>query len=130
MWQRSDHELARETSARRRAECLAQIQTDAVQLALDLLVREPDIEGFFGGVHEDLSWKDARATSCGVWLIDEDQPRCDFWMAYLVDRLYTRDSADWDTLKLPRETMAAHLFDYKPGWSTTVDLHGRRPAAA
>ena len=37
--------LARETAERRRAECMAHIQSDAVQLALDLLVREPDIEG-------------------------------------------------------------------------------------
>ena len=32
---------------RRRAECMAHIQSDAVQLALDLLVREPDVAGFF-----------------------------------------------------------------------------------
>src|ERR1043166_7731421 len=38
--------LTRETAERRRAECLAKMQTDVVQLALDLLVREPDIEGF------------------------------------------------------------------------------------
>lgn len=119
-------ELARETSARRRAECLAQIQTDAVQLALDLLVREPDIQGFFGAFTKSLV-EGCDAHSCGVWLIDEGQPRCDFWMAYLVDRLYTRDSADWDTLKLPRETMSAHLFDYKPGWTTTVTYAGDDP---
>ncbi len=119
-------ELARETSARRRAECLAQIQTDAVQLALDLLVREPDIEGFFGAFTKSLV-EGCDAHSCGVWLIDEGQPRCDFWMAYLVDRLYTRDSADWATLKLPRETMSAHLFDYKPGWATTVNYAGDDP---
>src|SRR5919197_4172364 len=40
--------LIREAAERRRAECLAKIQTDVVQLALDLLVREPDIKGFFG----------------------------------------------------------------------------------
>ena len=39
--------LTRETAERRRAECLAKMQADVVQLALDLLVREPDIEGFF-----------------------------------------------------------------------------------
>ncbi len=38
---------SRATDDRRRAECMARIQTDAVQLALDLLVREPDIAGFF-----------------------------------------------------------------------------------
>ena len=42
--------LIRETAERRRAECLAKMQADVVQLALDLLVREPDIEGFFGAL--------------------------------------------------------------------------------
>ena len=42
--------LTRETAARRRADCLAKMQADVVQLALDLLVREPDIEGFFGAL--------------------------------------------------------------------------------
>ena len=45
--------LTRETGERRRAECLAKMQTDVVKLALDLLVREPDIEGFFGALDED-----------------------------------------------------------------------------
>ena len=40
--------LIREADERRRAECRAKMQTEVVQLALDLLVREPDIEGFFG----------------------------------------------------------------------------------
>ena len=39
--------LIREWEARRRAECSATMQTEVVKLALDLLVREPDIEGFF-----------------------------------------------------------------------------------
>ena len=118
--------LTRETKDRRRAECLAQIQADAVQLALDLLVREPNIEGFFGAFTKSLV-EGCDAQSCGVWLIDDDQQRCDFWMAYLVDRLYTRASADWDSLKVPRETMSAHLFDYKPGWITTVTYTGDDP---
>ena len=42
--------LTRETAERRRAECLAKMQADVVQLALDLLVREPDIDGFFGAL--------------------------------------------------------------------------------
>ena len=35
-------ELARATDDRRRAECMCRIQGDTVQLALDLLVREPE----------------------------------------------------------------------------------------
>ena len=42
--------LIRESSERRRAECRAKMQTEVVKLALDLLVREPDIEGFFGAL--------------------------------------------------------------------------------
>ena len=42
--------LIRESIERRRAECSAGMQTEVVKLALDLLVREPDIEGFFGGL--------------------------------------------------------------------------------
>ena len=38
---------------RRRAECRADMQTEVVNLALDLLVREPDIEGFFGALAKD-----------------------------------------------------------------------------
>ena len=41
--------LEREQRLRRRAECTAHVHTDAVQLALDLLVREPDVSGFFRG---------------------------------------------------------------------------------
>ena len=45
--------LLRESIERRRAECRANMQTEVVKLALDLLVREPDIEGFFGGLTQD-----------------------------------------------------------------------------
>jgi signal transduction histidine kinase len=45
-------------------------------------------------------------------------------MAFLVDRLYTRDRRDWDSLALPRESMAAHLFTYTPGWTETVEYEG------
>ena len=39
--------LAQESTERRWAECTARIQSDAMQRAIDLLVREPDIAGFF-----------------------------------------------------------------------------------
>src|SRR5678815_2167674 len=39
--------LAQANNERRWAECSSRIQSDAMQLALDLLVREPDINGFF-----------------------------------------------------------------------------------
>src|SRR5712691_4153418 len=111
--------LTRETAERRRAECLAKMQTEVVQLALDLLVREPDIEGFFGVFAKTLV-EETESHGCGVWLIDDDHHRCDLWMAYMADRLYTSKSADWDTLTLPRESLATHLFGYTQGWNESV----------
>jgi signal transduction histidine kinase len=118
--------LLREAAERRRGECMVKIQTGAVQLALDLLGRDPDIEGFFGEFTRTLV-EECDSHACGVWLIDEDQQRCDLWMAYLVDRLYTRRSADWDALELPRESMAGHLFAYAPGWTQTIEYDSCDP---
>ncbi|HEX7793305.1 MAG TPA: hypothetical protein VF456_03095, partial [Vicinamibacterales bacterium] len=42
--------LIRESTERRRAECRANMQAKVARLAVDLLVREPDIEGFFGAL--------------------------------------------------------------------------------
>ena len=83
-------------SNERRAECLANIQTDVVQLALDLLVREPDIDGFFRRLHEDAGRGGREPQACGVWLIDDDQQGCDFWMAHLGDKVFTAESPEWD----------------------------------
>jgi signal transduction histidine kinase len=116
-------ELERERGQRRRAECFAKVQTDAVQLALDLLIREPDIEGFFG-VFTKTIVEDCESHACGVWLIDDGQQRCNLWMAYLAGRLYTPTSADWDAIALPRESMATHLFAYRPGWQESVTYGG------
>src|SRR5436305_13968678 len=100
--------LTRETAERRRAECLAKMQTDVVQLALDLLVREPDIEGFFGALTKTMV-DEGDSHACAVWLIDDDRQTCDLWMTYVVDRLFTRANGDWDALGFPRESMGAHL---------------------
>jgi signal transduction histidine kinase len=112
--------LLRESAERRRAECRAAIQTEVVTLALDLLVREPDVQGFFGALAKTMV-ESGENHACGVWLIDDDGDRCDLWLAYMADRLYTPKSADWQTLSLPRESMAAHLFAYTPGWTQTVE---------
>ena len=116
-------ELSRERDERRRAECFSKVQTDAVQLALDLLVREPDIEGFFGEFTKTLV-DDCESHACGVWLIDDEQRSCDLWMAYIGNSLYTRTSADWSSITLPRESMAAHLYAYRAGWSQSVVYAG------
>jgi signal transduction histidine kinase len=112
--------LIREAAERGRGECRVKIQTEVVQLALDLLVREPNVEGFFGELAKTMV-EDGENHACGVWLIDDDYHQCDLWMAYMSDRLYTAKSADWDTLSLPRESMAGHLFGYTPGWTETIE---------
>jgi signal transduction histidine kinase len=118
--------LNRETATRRRAECLAKMQAEVVQLALDLLVREPDIDGFFGALTRTLV-DEGDSHACGVWLIDEDRQQCELWMAYVVDRLYTRNGNDWDQLAFPRESMASHLIAYAPGWTQTVEYKVEDP---
>jgi signal transduction histidine kinase len=121
--------LMREAAERRRAECRADMQTEVVKLALDLLVREPDIEGFFGALTKVMV-EESESHTCGVWLIDESGNRCDLWMAYVKDRLFTPRKDDWrakaadSTKRFPCESLANHLFDYKPGWVSTIEYGG------
>jgi len=141
--------LAREINERRRAECMARIQRDAVQLALDLLVREPDISGFFRVFIKTLV-EECESHACGVWLLDpsdevlvargsaasvsggpgdevprlRDDPRCNLWMTYVEDRFYTKGCPEWETLALPAESMSAHLVAHRPGWSEIVEYDG------
>src|SRR3982751_1823641 len=88
--------LLRESGERRRAECRADMQTEIVKLAVDLLVREPDIEGFFGALTKVMV-EESESHTCGVWLIDDEGRRCDLWMIYVKDRLYTPAKDDWDS---------------------------------
>jgi signal transduction histidine kinase len=115
--------LAQETDDRRRAECMAHIQSDAVQLALDLLVREPDITGFFRSFIKTLV-EEAESHACGVWLLDHDGSPCDLWMAYIDGGFYAKGSHDWDALTLPRASMGAHLLAHTPGWTQTIEYTG------
>jgi signal transduction histidine kinase len=112
--------------ARQRAECLAKVQCNAVELALDLLVTEPDIAGFFKVFTRALV-EECGSHACGVWLLDEDGRGCDLWMAYVDHRMYTADSPDWAQLSLPRSSMSAHLFAYQPGWRQTIQYRGDDP---
>jgi signal transduction histidine kinase len=112
--------LLREAGERRRAECRAQIQTEVVKLALDLLVREPDVEGFFGALTKTMV-ELGENHACGVWLVDDDHRRCDLWMAYIGERLYTPKSEDWNTITLPRAAMAEHLFTCKDVWEQIIE---------
>jgi signal transduction histidine kinase len=112
--------LERESSQRRRAECSAQIQSHAVQLALDLLVQEPDPESFFRVFTKALV-DQTESHACGVWLLDEDGQHCDLWMAHVGDQFFTKDGPGWESLTLARVDMSAHLAAYAPGWTETIE---------
>ena len=122
--------LIREVAERRRAECRANIQTEVVRLAHDLLVREPDLEGFFGALTKTMV-EESDSHTCAVWLIDDSGESCRLWMAYVKDRLFTPPKIAAgacegapDSQRFPCETMAAHLFGYAPGWNETVEYYG------
>ncbi len=117
--------LLRESKERRRAECRADMQTEVVNLALDLLVREPDIDGFFGALTKEIV-EESESHKCAVWLIDETGTRCDLWMCYIKDRLFNPRKDRWDDtfpgkMQFPVESLAAHLLNYRPGWTETVE---------
>src|SRR5688500_6962656 len=122
--------LARESELRRRAECSATVQMEVVSLALDLLVREPDIEGVFGALATTKVEESERHT-CAVWLIDDEGERCNLWLAYVKDRLFTPPKgalraceASDGTRVFPCDNMAAHLFEHRPGWTRTIEYRG------
>ena len=112
--------LTRETLERRRAEAMAKIQTNVVKYAVDLLVREPDVDGFFRVLLKTLA-EEGESHKVTVWLIDEDQKGCDVWMAHIDGEVFTASSAEWKTTEFPRQTFGRHLFSYEPGWHQTVE---------
>jgi signal transduction histidine kinase len=117
--------LMRASTEHRRAECRATMQADVVKLALDLLVREPDIEGFFGGLTRTMV-EDSDSYTCAVWLLDDRAEKCGLWMAYVDDRLVTparhfEAPCVQTGQRFPCESLAAHLFEYAPGWSETIE---------
>ena len=112
--------LTRETLERRRAEAMAKIQTNVVKYAVDLLVREPDVDGFFRALLKTLA-EEGESHKVTVWLIDEDQKGCDVWMAHIDGEVFTASSAEWKTTEFPRQTFGRHLFSYEPGWHQTVE---------
>jgi signal transduction histidine kinase len=122
--------LIRESAERRRAECRADMQTEIAKLAHDLLVREPDIDGFFGALTKVMV-EESESHSCGVWLIDESGKRCELWMVYVKDRLYVPRLDGWDSTQAGKrracESLGDHLFTYRPGWTETVEYHSDDP---
>lgn len=117
--------LIREANERRRTECRADMQNEVVNLALDLLVREPDIEGFFGALAKTMV-EETESHSCAVWLIDEAAQRCDLWMGYVKDSLYMPRKEDWDKKNDPVKRLACaafadYLFTHRDGWTETIE---------
>jgi signal transduction histidine kinase len=114
-----ERELAAALDSERRADCMARIQGDAVQLALDLVVREQDIDGFFRAFIKTLV-EECESRACGVWLL-EGEAECQPWMAFVDGQFHGRDAAEWDATALPRQAMAGHLAAYTHGWQNTVE---------
>ena len=116
--------LLRESVERRRAECLPGMQAEIVQLAIDQLVRQPDVEGFFGALTQTVV-EEGESFACGVWLVDESGTRCELWLAYVKDRLFRPRDNNIPSLcpaggPYPCEDMGRHLYDFLPGWTKTI----------
>jgi signal transduction histidine kinase len=112
--------LTHEATERRRAECLANIQTEITKYTLDLIVREPDLDGFFRALLKTLA-EEAESTVAGVWLLNEDKQCCEFWMAHFGGEVVTTGSLAEFSAVRKAEAQAQHLFDYKPGWVSTIE---------
>jgi signal transduction histidine kinase len=108
---------------RQRAECMASIQRDAVQLALDLLVTHPDLRGFFRMFIKRLV-NDSGAHACGVWLRDESTNACELWMANMGGETLSAESPGWASLDLPRESMTRHLDACDECRTTILEYEG------
>ena len=110
--------LVRESAERRRAECLANIQTEITKYTLDLFAREPDLDAFFRALLKTLA-EEGESHAAGVWLLNDDQQCCEFWMAHLFGEVIT--ATDLGLTFFPRMAMADHLFAHKPGWEETIE---------
>src|SRR5688572_12998759 len=111
--------LAQETLERRRAECLAKIQTDVVKFAVDLLAREPDIDGFFRALLRTLADEGA-SHKVSVWLVDDEKQDSHLWMAHLNGEILAPTRAEAAMSAFPVQAFANHLYSYAPGWQKTV----------
>jgi signal transduction histidine kinase len=116
--------LASEAKQRRRAECLANIQTEITKYTLDLLVRVPDLDAFFRALLKTLA-EEGESHAAGVWLVDEDKQCCDFWMAHLFGEVF--NDTNLGPTYFPRIAMAQFLFDYKEGWEQTIEYRSDDP---
>lgn len=118
--------LSAESGQRRRAECMSHIQSDSVQRALDLLVREPDVTGFFRGFIHNLV-EESESHKCSVWLLSDDRSRCEFWMANVKGESFGRDAMGGNQFAPLRDTMERHLLADTEGWNKTLEYSGQDP---
>jgi signal transduction histidine kinase len=118
--------LEQEATERRRAECLANIQTEITQYTLDLLAREPDLDAFFRALLKTLA-EEAESHVAGVWLLNEEHQCCDFWMAHFGGEVVTTKNLDEFAVGPKARAQAEHLFDYKPGWVSTIEYSSDDP---
>lgn len=119
-------ELEAAVDQQRRSECMARIQSDAVQLALDLAVRESDVDGFFRAFIKTLV-EECESRACGVWLLENDGAGCEPWMAYVDGHFHGATAEGWDQLALPRRAMADHLRAFGATWRETLEYAGDDP---
>jgi signal transduction histidine kinase len=110
--------LLNEATERRRAECLAHIQTEITKFTHDLLVRVPNLDAFFHALLKMLA-DEGESHAAGVWLLDEEKQCCEFWMAHLYGEVFTAENIG--PTRSPRLAMADVLFDHKPGWEQTIE---------
>jgi signal transduction histidine kinase len=118
--------LVKEATERRRAECLANIQTEITKYSLDLLVREPDLDAFFRALLKTLA-EEAESHVAGVWLLNEDKQCCEFWMAHFGGNVVTTKNLAEFSATQKAQAQALHLFDYKPGWVSTIEYRPDDP---
>lgn len=116
-------ELSREIDRRMRAECGARLQSTTVQLALDTLVTESNVGGFFRVFLKTLI-DECDSHAAALFLLDDDGTQCLMKMAYVGDEFYKIGRANWDELQLPRESMAEHLLAYRAGWTELIEYAG------
>ena len=113
------------------------MQTEVVKLALDLLVREPDIEGFFGALTKTMVEESESHTCARLAARRESASAASSWIAYVEDRLFTLRTHRRPIDELDRRDVRAsrarawprHLFDYTPGWSADDRVPRRRSSA-
>jgi signal transduction histidine kinase len=118
--------LTQEASERRRQECLANIQTEITRYTLELLVREADLDGFFRALLKTLA-EEAESQIAGVWLLNEDNQCCEFWMAHFGGKVVTTGNLAEFSVERKAAAQAQHLFDYKPGWVSTIEYRSDDP---